>query len=457
MSAYFTLRQRAITRRFWAYALPSILAMIVPASYYLVDGMFVGHFVGAEGLAAINLVYPLIMVLIGLAAMVAMGAATHISIHLGARREEAARQTLVNSLWLLLLLGLLAPLAILPFLDHWLALLDLTVENPAWQHARDYLAWIGGGALLLGTNLAIPYLLRNDGRPRLAMALTMLGGVLNIFFNALLVAWLELGLVGAAQGILLTEAIISVLGIGYFFTRHARLKLRLGDLLPRWHGSGALLLAGAPTLVADINVGMLLYLHNSQLLAYGGVRDVAGYTVAGYMEAVFVVILQGLAFGIQPLVGRAIGAKRLDEVRFLIKLALKITLLYGMVMWSLIHLFPAQVALAFLGDEDPLALAAAVHSLNLNLMGMPLEGLELMGIVLLQAMGRARPALVLTIIKTVLLIPLILGLPLLFGIKGVLLAQPATVALLAIPLFCVLLREWQTLGQARLRPLPVPS
>ena len=457
MSTYFTLRHRAITRRFWAYALPSILAMIVPASYYLVDGVFVGHFVGAEGLAAINLVYPLIMILIGLAAMVAMGAATHISIHLGARREEAAHQTLVNSLWLLLLLGLLGPISILPFLDHWLALLDVTPDNPAWQHARDYLTWIGGGALLLGTNLVIPYLLRNDGRPRLAMALAMLGGVLNILFNTLLVAWLKLGLVGAAQGILLTAAIISTIGIGYFFTHHARLRLRLSDLLPRWRDSGPLLLAGAPTLISNINVGMLLYLHNSQLLAYGSVRDVAGYTVAGYMEAVFVVILQGLAFGIQPLVGRAMGAGRLDEVRFLIKLALKITLFYGVVMWSLIHLFPTQLALAFLGDEDPLALSAAVRSLNLNLMGMPLEGLELMGIVLLQAMGRTRPALVLTVIKTVLLIPLILGLPLLFGIKGVLLAQPATVALLAIPLFCVLWREWQTLGQAPLQPLAVHS
>ncbi|ALP43530.1 MATE family efflux transporter [Aeromonas schubertii] len=444
-----TLRHRALSRRFWHYALPSILAMIVPASYYLVDGIFVGHFVGAEGLAAINLVYPVIMALIGLAAMVAMGAATRISLHLGARREGEARQSLVNSLWLLLLLGLLAPLAILPFLDRWLTLLDLTPQSPAWSHARDYLAWIGGGALLLGTNLAVPYLLRNDGRPRLAMGLTMLGGLLNIGFNTLLVAWLDLGLVGAAQAILLTEAIITLLGLGYFFSRHARLRLRLRDLRPGRGATGPLLLAGAPTLVADLNVGMLLYLHNSQLLAYGGVRDVAGYTVAGYMEAVFVVILQGLAFGIQPLIGRAVGAGRHHEVRFLMKLALRITLAYGLVMWSLIHLFPQQVALAFLGDGDPLVLAAAVSSLRLNLMGMPLEGLELMGIVLLQAMDRPRPALALTVTKTLLLIPLILGLPLLFGIEGVLLAQPTTVTLLAAPLLFLLWREWQRLGEAR--------
>ncbi len=73
MSAYLTLRQRAMTRRFWAYALPSILAMLVSGAYYLIDGIFVGHYVGAAGLAGINLVYPVIMVLIGLAAMISMG------------------------------------------------------------------------------------------------------------------------------------------------------------------------------------------------------------------------------------------------------------------------------------------------------------------------------------------------------------------------------------------------
>ena len=80
MSAYFIRRQRTMTRRFWGYALPSIMAMLVSGAYYLVDGIFVGHYVGAAGLAGINLVYPVIMVLIGLAAMIAMGAATAISL-----------------------------------------------------------------------------------------------------------------------------------------------------------------------------------------------------------------------------------------------------------------------------------------------------------------------------------------------------------------------------------------
>ncbi len=156
MSAYLTLRQRAMTRRFWAYALPSILAMLVSGAYYLIDGIFVGHYVGAAGLAGINLVYPVIMVLIGLAAMISMGAATAISFQQGAKNDKLARQALVNALWLLAGLGGVAP----GLLDHTHTdiLLGLGIEQgtETWKQASDYLTWIGGGTLLLASNLAVP-------------------------------------------------------------------------------------------------------------------------------------------------------------------------------------------------------------------------------------------------------------------------------------------------------------
>lgn len=221
-----------MTRRFWGYALPSIMAMLVSGAYYLVDGIFVGHYVGAAGLAGINLVYPVIMVLIGLAAMIAMGAATAISFQQGARNLDRARQALVNGLWLLLLLGTVAPL----LLHHWhpdiLLALGMDPGTETWYQASDYLTWIGGGTLLLASNLAVPYLLRNDGRPRLAMVLVSGGAVLNILLNYIMVGRLGLGLTGTAQATLLSEGVVSLIGLGYFFTRHARLRLEWRQLVP---------------------------------------------------------------------------------------------------------------------------------------------------------------------------------------------------------------------------------
>lgn len=461
MSAYFSLRQRAMTRRFWGYALPSILAMLVSGAYYLVDGIFVGHYVGAAGLAGINLVYPVIMVLIGLAAMIAMGAATLISFQQGARNLALARQGLVNALWLLVLLGALAPL----LLHHWhidiLLALGIEQGTDTWQQASDYLGWIGGGTLLLAGNLAVPYLLRNDGRPKLAMILVSGGAVLNIVLNYIMVGRLGLGLIGTAQATLMAEGVVSLLGLGYFFTSHARLHLNWRQLLPSFPAMPNLLFTGLPSLIAQFNLGLLLMLHNSQLMVHGSVKDLAGFTVAGYTEAVFIVVLQGLAFGIQPLVSQAAGAGRHRDLKFLMEMGLKITLIYGMAVWLLIQLLPRQVAMLYTGSQDADLLAAAMRSLTLNLGAIPLEGIIMFGIVLLQAMARTRQALLISVAKTLLLLPLIFLLPLQWGRDGVLLAQPTTVLLLTLPLCWLLWREWFRLKltcaplSQRRRPQPV--
>ncbi|MGY3943307.1 MATE family efflux transporter [Aeromonas tecta] len=448
MSAYFTLRQRAMTRRFWGYAFPSILAMLVSGAYYLVDGIFVGHYVGAAGLAGINLVYPVIMVLIGLAAMVAMGAATAISFQQGARNLKQARQALVNALWLLVGLGVVAPL----LLHHWhidiLLALGIEQGTETWLQASDYLSWIGGGTLLLASNLAVPYLLRNDGRPKLAMILVSSGALLNIALNYVMVGRLGLGLVGTAQATLIAEGIVSLLGLGYFFTSHAKLRISLRDLVPEFPAMPGLLFSGLPSLIAQFNLGLLLLLHNSQLMVYGSIKDLAGFTVAGYTEAVFIVILQGLAFGIQPLVSQAAGAKRHRDLKFLMEMGLKVTLIYGMVVWLLIQLLPRQVAMLYTGTQDEELIAAAVSSLTLNLGAIPLEGIIMFGIVLLQSMARTKQALIISAAKTLLLLPLIVLLPLQWGRDGVLMAQPATVLLLTLPLCWLLWREWRRLKLA---------
>ncbi len=209
-----------------------------------------------------------------------------------------------------------------------------------------------------------------------------------------------------------------------------------------------LLFTGLPSLIAQFNLGLLLMLHNSQLMVYGNVKDLAGFTVAGYTEAVFIVILQGLAFGIQPLISKAAGAKRNRDLKYLMEMGLKFTFIYGMLVWITIQLLPQQVAMLYTGDDDPELLAAAVSSLLLNLGAIPLEGIIMFGIVLLQSMARTRQALVISIAKTVLLLPLIFLLPLLWGRDGVLMAQPATVLLLTLPLCWLLWREWLRLKRA---------
>jgi Na+-driven multidrug efflux pump len=219
-------------------------------------------------------------------------------------------------------------------------------------------------------------------------------------------------------------------------------------MVPSFPAMPNLLFTGLPSLIAQFNLGLLLLLHNSQLMAYGAIKDLAGFTVAGYTEAVFIVILQGLAFGIQPLISQATGAKRYRDLKFLMEMGLKITLAYGMAVWLLIQLLPRQVAMLYIGNQDAELLAAAVSSLTLNLSAIPLEGIIMFGIVLLQSMARTKQALIISAAKTLLLLPLIFLLPLWWGREGVLMAQPTTVLLLTLPLCGLLWQEWRRLKRA---------
>lgn len=130
------------------------------------------------------------------------------------------------------------------------------------------------------------------------------------------------------------------------------------------------------------------------------------------------------------------------------EMGLKITLVYGMAVWLLIQLLPRQVAMLYTGGQDAELLAAAVSSLTLNLSAIPLEGIIIFGIVLLQSMARTKQALIISAAKTLLLLPLIFLLPMQWGREGVLLAQPTTVLLLTLPLCWLLWREWRRLKLA---------
>ena len=235
------------------------------------------------------------------------------------------------------------------------------IATDLWQLVGFYLGWIGGGTLLLAGNLAVPYLLRNDGRPRLAMVLVSGGALLNILLNYIMVGRLGLGLTGTAQATLMAEGMVCLLGLGYFFTPYARLRLSWRQLRPSFPAMPNLLFTGLPSLIAQFNLGLLLMLHNSQLMVHGSVKDLAGFTVAGYTEAVFIVVLQGLAFGIQPLVSQAAGARRHRDLKFLMEMGLRITLLYGLAVWLLIQLLPQPVAMLYTGSQDVELLAAAMR------------------------------------------------------------------------------------------------
>ncbi|WP_434627026.1 MATE family efflux transporter [Chromobacterium sp. CV08] len=432
---------------FWRYAIPSIAGMLVTGLYAVVDGVFVGHYVGSHGLAAINLAYPLVMLQLGLGAMISMGAATRIAIQQGAGNDAQARGTLLSALLLLALLGAAIPALGLPNLERLLGWLHADGQLEVAEQARGYLWWMLAGAGLTIGPMLLTYLMRNDGRPGLSTALMVLGALLNIVLNYLLVGVLGMGLKGAAIGTLIAEAVVMVLGLAYFLSRHAGLRIRLGALRADWGGLWSIASLGVPSLLMELNLALLLYAHNRQLLNWGDDLSVAAYAVAGYSESLFTLVIHGLAVGMQPLLGHATGAGQPERARAALLHGLKVSLAIGVAALAAVQLFPAFIA-GWYSDGSPELIAAGSRALRLHLMAMPLDGLVVVGCTALQAMALTRLALGVTLGKTALLLPSLGLLPLLLGLDGVWLAMPLVNLLLGALVAGVLWRQLRQLGAA---------
>ncbi|MGC0155124.1 MATE family efflux transporter [Chromobacterium vaccinii] len=434
-----------VSTLFWRYAIPSVAGMLVTGLYAVVDGIFVGHYVGSHGLAAINLAYPLVMLQVGLGAMISMGAATRIAIQQGAGNDAQARGALLSALLLLVLLGVAIPALGLPNLERLLGWLHADGQAEVAEQARAYLWWMLAGAVLTIGPMLLTYLMRNDGRPGLSTALMALGALLNILLNYLLVGVSGMGLEGAAIGTLIAESVVLALGLAYFFSRHAGLRIRFGSLRADWSGLWPIAALGAPSLLMELNLALLLYAHNRQLLSWGDDLSVAAYAVAGYSESLFTLVIHGLAVGMQPLLGHATGAGRPERAREALLYGLKACLMLGVAALAAVQLFPAVIA-GWYSDGNPELVAAGSRALRLHLLAMPLDGLVVVGCTALQAMALTRLALGVTLGKTALLLPSLGLLPLLLGLDGVWLAMPLVNLLLGVLVACVLWRELRRLG-----------
>ena len=186
--------QISIHRQFFKYTFPTVLAMLVSGFYQVLDGIFIGRFVGADGLAGINVAWPVIGSILAIGMMVGVGTGALISIRQGQQDSKGAKQVLSTGL---LLLALLMP--VIASALYW-----LSDDFLRWQGAEERVLELGlqylevlilACVFTLGS-IAMPFLLRNDNSPSLATSLMIAGALLNILFDYVFIAFLGWELTG---------------------------------------------------------------------------------------------------------------------------------------------------------------------------------------------------------------------------------------------------------------------
>ncbi|MGL5482226.1 MAG: MATE family efflux transporter, partial [Aeromonas veronii] len=418
-----------LSRLFWRYVTPTVAAMLITGIYVTIDGIFVGHVLGQDGMAGLMLAYPICAVLYAVGALIGMGASSLVSFYLGQGNPAKARHIVGNALVMVLLASALLSFIGIRYGEPMLAWMG--AEGEIFTAGLSYLqayAWLGVFAVL---SMAFSSLLRNDGRPGFVTLIMVVGGLLNVLLDYLLMVVFPFGLAGVATATMLSQAVTGLACLWHFFTPRSQLRISWDTLRPDLRLMGETVRLGVSSFLMYLYLSVVLALHNKALLAVGTSLHVAAYGVISYTEAFFYLVFEGIAMGIQPIASFNAGAGHWRRVLRIRNLALGVTLGIALSAMIPLYLWPEAAVYLFAGDNATL-LPVASLGIWLYFWGLPMEGLLLVGATYFQAINRARIASLLTGGKLVLIGGFLWGFSTLWGVPGVWLALPTCSSLLVL-------------------------
>ncbi len=427
-----------LSRLFWRYVTPTVAAMLITGIYVTIDGIFVGHVLGQDGMAGLMLAYPICAVLYAVGALIGMGASSLVSFYLGQGNPAKARHIVGNALVMVLLTSLLLSVIGIRYGEPMLAWMG--AEGEIFTAGLAYLqayAWLGVFAVL---SMAFSSLLRNDGRPGFVTIIMVVGGLLNVLLDYLLMVVFPFGLAGVATATMLSQAVTGLACLWHFFTPRSQLRISWDTLRPDLRLMGETVRLGISSFLMYLYLSVVLALHNKALLAVGTSLHVAAYGVISYTEAFFYLVFEGIAMGIQPIASFNAGAGHWQRVLRVRNLALGVTLGIALCAMIPLYLWPEAAVYLFAGDNATL-LPVASLGIWLYFWGLPMEGLLLVGATYFQAINRARIASLLTGGKLVLIGGFLWGFSTLWGVPGVWLALPTCSSLLVLVMWRAMRRE----------------
>ncbi|WP_368174396.1 MATE family efflux transporter [Aeromonas sp. s13] len=427
-----------LSRLFWRYVTPTVAAMLITGIYVTIDGIFVGHVLGQDGMAGLMLAYPICAVLYAVGALIGMGASSLVSFYLGQGNPAKARHIVGNALVMVLLASAVLSFIGIRYGEPMLAWMG--AEGEIFTAGLSYLqayAWLGVFAVL---SMAFSSLLRNDGRPGFVTLIMVVGGLLNVLLDYLLMVVFPFGLAGVATATMLSQAVTGLACLWHFFTPRSQLRISWDTLRPDLRLMGETVRLGISSFLMYLYLSVVLALHNKALLAVGTSLHVAAYGVISYTEAFFYLVFEGIAMGIQPIASFNAGAGHWRRVLRIRNLALGVTLGIALCAMFPLYLWPEAAVYLFAGDNATL-LPVASLGIWLYFWGLPMEGLLLVGATYFQAINRARIASLLTGGKLVLIGGFLWGFSTLWGVPGVWLALPTCSSLLVLVMWRAMRRE----------------
>lgn len=418
---------RPIKGLLFSFSIPAIISCLVNSVYNIVDQIFIGQGVGYLGNAATTIAFPLMTIIMAFATLIGSGGSAYAALRLGEGRKREALLTLNNLLVIAIGLGILLAATGLIFLKPILTLFGAT--ETTMPYAIDYTSIVLMGVPFSVISIALSNMARTDGHPRMSMYGILIGAALNTVLDPIYIFVLDWGVKGAAIATI-TAQFVSTVVLCYYFLRKGNMRFTRRYMKPVgrvWYKIFSLgISSGITALVACI---MQVVMNNS-LVYYGNQTEITGDVALSAMGIVMKIamilasVCIGFGIGAQPILGFNLGAKKYARVRHTYLLAVSIATGSILIGWAVCQLAP-HVVLSLFGKENQTFTDFAVRCLRIYLGGIFCAGFQIVSTNYFQATGQPLKASLLSMLRQlILLIPLLLILPLFFGLNGLLYAGP---------------------------------
>ncbi len=400
---------------------PAMVGMAVQSMYSLVDAIFVGRAVGTIGMAGLQIAFPIQILVMSIAQTVGVGGASIISRSLGKGNQEHAEKTVGNIFFLLISLSLLISLIGLLFTTPILKLFGAT--EASLPYALEYIQVILMGSVIFVFAMGSNNIVRAEGNAKVAMITMIISAGLNIILDPLLIFGLDMGIRGAALATVLAQSFAAVYLLYYFIGGKSGIRIRKKYISPNLLIIREIFVIGASTFARMAAGTLMSVVLNHSLAYYGNDTSLAVFVAINKLLTFTLMPLLGIVQGMQPIVGYNYGAREYPRVHETLKLAIIGTTAIATFAYIILMTIPGFMIGLF--NDDPVLIEQGVRAIRINIFVLPVIGYQIIGAGMFQSIGKARPAIILSLARQVLiLIPLALILPVFIGIDGIWLAFP---------------------------------
>lgn len=410
-----------------SFAIPSIIAMIVSSLYNIVDQIFIGQGVGYLGNAATNVAYPLTTICLAIALLIGIGGSSRFSLRLGAGQKDKAAKVAGTAISMMFVFGIIYAILIELFLGILLKAFGATTD--VMPYAVSYTRITAVGMPLLVVINGMSNLARADGSPKYSMTCMVVGAIVNTILDPIFIFVFKMGVAGAAIATVIGQIFSFVMAVKYIkHFKHINLTKECFGL--RFKECIKIASLGMSNSLNQVALTFVQIVLNNSLTYYGAQSiygtdiPLAACGIVMKTNAILIAVIIGLSQGSQPIVGFNYGAEKYDRVISVYKLAITCNLVISFIGFISFQFFPSQIISIF-GSGDALYYEFAVKFMRIFLFMVILNGVQILSSNFFAAIGKPVKGLILSMTRQVIfLIPLLIILPLFFGLNGILFSAP---------------------------------